>query len=114
MTVEERQLRAWVRTIFRHAAIRWLDKQRHQLKVMAVGQRAEVITWEHHDQAMRSESLGLAIWLADCLPRLTLRERMVVDCLYQGMTSVEIAQRIQCSPRTVYRIRSRIRMQCPL
>ncbi len=114
MTVEERQLRAWVRTIFRHAAIRWLDKHRHQLKVMAVGQRAEVITWQNHDQAVQSESLAVATWLADCLPRLTPQERMVVACLYQGMTFVEIAQRLQCTSRTVRRMRTRIRMQCPL
>ena len=118
MTVEERQLRAWVRTIFRRAAIRWLDKQRHQLKVMAAGQRAEVITWQHHDQAMgnntQAESLAAVTWLVDCLPRLTPQERMVVARLYQGMASVEIAQRLQCTPRTVRRMRARIRMQCPL
>jgi RNA polymerase sigma factor (sigma-70 family) len=118
MTGEERQLRAWVRTIFRHAAIRWLDRQRHQLNVMAVGQKAEVITWQHHDQVIgndtQAESLAAVTWVVDCLPRLTPQERMVMACLYQGMTLVEIAQRLQCTPRTVRRIRSRIRMQCPL
>lgn len=118
MTVEERQLRAWVRTIFRRAAIRWLDRQRHQLQVMAVGQRVEVITWRLQDQAMENdtqeESLAAATWMADCLPRLTSQERMVVAGLYQGMASIEIARKLQCTPRTVRRMRARIRMQCPL
>ncbi len=114
MTVEERQLRVWVRTVFRRAAIRWLDKQRPQLQVMAVGQRAEVIAWQNHDLAVQSEPLAVDTWLADCLPRLTPPERIVVAYLYQGITFVEIAQRLQCTPRTVRRMRARIRVKCPL
>ncbi len=118
MTVEERQLRAWVRTVFRRAAIRWLDRQRHQFQDMAVGDRSEVVAWQHRDQMIgndtQSESVTKDLWLADCLSRLTPQERIVMDCLYQGLTFVEIAQRLQCSPRTVYRMRMRIRLQCPL
>lgn len=47
MTREERQLRAWVRMVFCHAAIRWLDKQRrHEAVVVPMGTQEEVIAWK--------------------------------------------------------------------
>ena len=63
---------------------------------------------------VQNDQLAAITWLADCLPRLTRRQRVVVSAVYQGMTTGEIAQQIQCTPRTVRRVVERIRRQCPL
>jgi len=118
MTGEERQLRAWMRTVFRRAALRWLDREIDRQQVIAVGELEEVMTWHSDSQDVRKgsqeEHWEMSMWLLDCLPRLTRRQHFVMAALYQGMTSAEIADKLQCTPRTVRRMVARIRIACPL
>ena len=118
MTLEERQLRARVRTVFRRAALRWLDRDTDRQRVIAVGGFEEVMTWQYNDRDVRDGSqdvrLAVVTWLADCWPRLTPQEQRVVVGLTQGLTSAEIARCLHCTPRTIRRIRDRIRHQCLL
>jgi hypothetical protein len=70
VTVEERQLRAWVRSVFRHAALRWLDRQRkHEAEEDAI--------WLSTDSIRRDGYVGdtsdATLWWLDCPPRLAPR-----------------------------------------
>ena len=118
MTAEERQLRAWVRTVFRHAALRWLAQERRHQGTIAVGDREEALTWPSTEasvvDAAQEVHLNAVTWLADCWPRLTVAERELADGLSQGMTGIELARSLQCTPRTIRRMRHRIRRRCPL
>ncbi len=115
MTLEERQLRAWVRTLFRHVALRWVARER-QGWGSSLERDEEAIRWQHDEELPRcippDYEEGL-LWLTDCLPRLTPRQHGVVTALYHGMTAVAIARQQHCSPRTIRRIVVRIRQQCP-
>ena len=117
MTVEERQLRAWVRTVFHRAAIRWLDRERNHQRAIAVGGLEEVMVCQY-DQEIEAEALDDHVeatqWLSDCLPRLTYRQQAVLLARARGLSSGEIARTVQCDPSTVRRILARVRRECPL
>ncbi len=117
MTVEERQLRAWVRTVFHRAALRWLDHTREGQRAIPVGGVEEVMIWQHHGQTGNEESddpWAATDWLIDCLPRLTARQQTVLLARARGLSSGEIARTVQCDPSTVRRILARVRRECPL
>ncbi len=110
MTVEERQLRAWVRSVFRHAALRWLDRQRRQ-------ETQEDGIWLSVDSITRGdydfEKIDATLWWLDCPSRLAPRELAILHGLYQGRTPTEVAQTLRCNVSTVRRAIYRIRNQCP-
>ncbi|MDA8204938.1 MAG: helix-turn-helix domain-containing protein [Thermaerobacter sp.] len=112
MTVEERQLRAWVRTIFRRAALRWLDRETP--RPLTMGNREEVRTRPDLEGIPDDAAWGAATdWWIECRSRLTDRQRQVIGARAQGMPTGAIAQALHCDPRTVRRILAEIRQQCP-
>lgn len=118
MTMEERQMRAWIRTVFRHAAIRWLREQAHQRPAQGVPWRGEEDQlWTENSRLGYRSQEGLdahiVIWMADCMTRLTPRDQQILHALQHGWTQREIAKALPCDISTVRRAIRRIRIQCP-
>lgn len=114
MTCEERQLRAWVRTLFRHVALRWIARERRGQRESL--EEEEGVTWQDNNSfqiSAQSDQEEVILWLTECLPRLTPQQHEVVTAFYHGMTAVAIARQQHCSSRTIRRIVVRIRQQCP-
>lgn len=107
MTIEERQIRAWINRVFRHAAIRWVRTQAHQSV-------PSPLSWDDQEvqKLWLSEELNSWVGLSMSLSPLPWRDQQVLRALYQGWTQVEIAQALHCSTRTVRRAIQRIRRQC--
>ena len=116
MTVEERQLRAWVRTLFRRAALRWLDRQ-HRQEIMSVSTEEEGFTWQIDSvvglDSDLEDTVETELWLLDCRSRLTPHEAKILDALYRGWKPADVAHMLQCNVSTVRRVIYRIRNQCP-
>ena len=114
MTVEERQLRAWVRRVLRHAAIRWMQRQARQYPPTRVPlENEEERIWPEITPRDNTPDADARLWMIQCLPRLTGREQQVFHALYQGQTPQTIAHQLQCDVSTVRRILYRIRRRCP-
>jgi RNA polymerase sigma factor (sigma-70 family) len=118
MTVEERQLRAWVRSVFRHAALRWLDRQRRQEAVFlsdSVSEEDSAWKFDHiGDQGYHDlEAMESNLWFLDCQQRLAPREAKIFNALYHGWNPTDVAQTLRCNVSTVRRAIYRIRNQCP-
>lgn len=111
MTVEERQLRAWIRHVLRHAAIRWARNQGRQqpLDTISMGLK-EGFVWDMHCAVGLEDTL----WMDDCLPRLRPRDQTILQAIAQGWRPVDIARRVGCDVSTVRRAIGRIRRMCPL
>lgn len=114
MTREEQQVRAWIRTVFQHAAMQWFVAQQRQYSsnlVWEPGEEEEIL-WarDSHDPDSDSE---VSVWLAQCAMQLTPRNQAILRAINQGWTQKDIAQTLQCTERTVRRVIRRIRNQCP-
>ena len=118
MTFEEQQIRAWIRTVFHHAAIRWVREQTHQYpaQIRLWGDEEDTL-WNGNfhlgDRLQEGLDAHLAIWMADCIIRLTFRDQKILYALQQGWTQGEIAKTLLCDVSTVRRAIRRIRIQCP-
>ena len=110
MTVEERQLRAWVRTVFLHTATRGIRNQQRQYSAVSVIQE-ESEPWG--DCQDISTEVDNDLWLPKCLLRLQPRDKVILLELGQGKTQVAVAQIAECDQRTVRRAIRRIRTTCP-
>ena len=75
MTVEERQLRAWVRSVFRHAASRWIQRQGppHPPTLVPIDNEEEM-SWTGINQEGHAPDADARLWMIHCLPQLTARE----------------------------------------
>jgi len=109
ITVEERQLRAWVRQVLRHAAIQWLKAQSSSNVTMASFGDEEEFTW-----LADTTTLDMHVWLVDCLDHLAPRDQEILRAIVRGEKSPEIAKRLHCDVSTVRRRIYRIQRQCPL
>ncbi len=108
MTREERQVRAWIRTVLRHAAIGWVREHTPPDGIVWVPLEEGEDVWDPED----TESAA-RLWYLDCLPRLTPRDRWVLQALAQGWRPGELANKAHCHVRTIRRSIYRIRRQCP-
>ena len=114
MTAEERQVRAWIRTVLRHAAMRWFVDQHRQHSpdlVFEPGEEEEIL-WVRDPHPTDSD-IAASVWLAHCSMQLTLRDQAILRAINQGWTQREIAQALHCTGRTVRRAIRRIRSRCP-
>lgn len=107
---EEQQLRVWIKTVLKNAALEWVRNQRRQ--------RGEYWSWEPWDEEKyecRHEHIASDAfwWYQDCLARLTPRDRWVLQGIHQGWRPIELAHRVPCDPRTIRRSLQRIRRLCP-
>lgn len=115
MTMEERQVRAWIRMVLRRAAVRWfVDQHRQHASEVALEPREkEEVLWEHADPHSTDSDIAVSLWVAHCLRQLTPRDQVILQAIYHGWTQKETAQTLQCTDRTVRRAIRRIRSRCP-
>lgn len=109
LTDEERQARAWIRAVLRHAAIRWQSRQHRQ-------SRGQTIPWDTlKEELWTNQQLdnSQSEWMRQCLTRITLRDQIILRALTAGWTQRAIAHVLHCHVRTIRRRIQHIRKACP-
>lgn len=110
--VTEARVRAWVQAILRTAMIRSSRRQRWVRTHEPESWEADTTSWRAQEVSDDNEQRWVdRLLLKEFLCSLNTRERVVVRGLIQGDSDIVISSALRVTPRTVRRIRVRIRDQ---
>lgn len=106
---QERQIRAWARTIMRRTALRWVQRQQNNNRSVSLEDKFGVL-----NLVTDLEDFAEATWWTQhCWNQLNDRQRQVFAKVRDGFSPAEIARQFQCDPSTIRRVVYQIRKQCP-